>query len=283
MKRILPTLLGAAFLLLVVAIALRSLAVVDETQYVLITEFGRPVAVYGDEPGESGTRPAAAASARRSASGRAPVCEITSAAQSPPSLVLSTGPRPCVRPKRSPAANRSPAPVVSTTRSTAAAGTSSGPRAVRTVAPRAPRVMTTSSPVSSAAANASSYEWTPSALADVAEWGLTWHLGHATAPSVAKAAIAALGMAATDTAVIHLERLGAQFGNRKSVRSQLDDAVTTGALEPVAAKALYEQSLDAWRAAGVVRVEAGEFAADMAVELVNDGPVTILLDSRKGF
>ncbi|MGE0396569.1 MAG: D-aminoacyl-tRNA deacylase [Kofleriaceae bacterium] len=57
----------------------------------------------------------------------------------------------------------------------------------------------------------------------------------------------------------------------------------TGALEPVAAKALYLQSLDAIRAAGVSRVEAGEFAADMRVELVNDGPVTILLDSRKLF
>jgi D-tyrosyl-tRNA(Tyr) deacylase len=56
-----------------------------------------------------------------------------------------------------------------------------------------------------------------------------------------------------------------------------------GALEPEAARALYEQSLDALRAAGVPRVEAGEFAAYMAVELVNDGPVTILLDSRKGF
>jgi D-aminoacyl-tRNA deacylase len=57
----------------------------------------------------------------------------------------------------------------------------------------------------------------------------------------------------------------------------------TGALEPVAAKALYEESLVAIRAAGVARVEAGEFAADMQVELLNDGPVTILLDSRKGF
>jgi D-tyrosyl-tRNA(Tyr) deacylase len=57
----------------------------------------------------------------------------------------------------------------------------------------------------------------------------------------------------------------------------------TGALEPVAAKALYEQALGALRAAGVARVEAGEFAADMKVELVNDGPVTILLDSRKLF
>jgi D-aminoacyl-tRNA deacylase len=56
-----------------------------------------------------------------------------------------------------------------------------------------------------------------------------------------------------------------------------------GALEPVTAKALYEQALQAIRAAGVTRVEAGEFGADMAVELVNDGPVTILLDSRKLF
>jgi D-tyrosyl-tRNA(Tyr) deacylase len=57
----------------------------------------------------------------------------------------------------------------------------------------------------------------------------------------------------------------------------------TGALEPVAAKALYEQALDAIRAAGVTKVEAGEFAADMKVDLLNDGPVTILLDSRKLF
>ena len=57
----------------------------------------------------------------------------------------------------------------------------------------------------------------------------------------------------------------------------------TGALEPVAARELYERSLGALRAAGVSRVAAGEFAADMQVELVNDGPVTILLDSRKAF
>ena len=57
----------------------------------------------------------------------------------------------------------------------------------------------------------------------------------------------------------------------------------TGALEPGEARRLYEQSIGDLRAAGVARVEAGEFAADMAVELVNDGPVTILLDSRKVF
>jgi len=57
----------------------------------------------------------------------------------------------------------------------------------------------------------------------------------------------------------------------------------TSALEPVAARALYEQSLDALRTAGVTHVAAGEFGADMAVDLLNDGPVTILLDSRKLF
>src|SRR5947199_48671 len=54
MKRLLPTLLAAVVVFLLAGIGFRSLAVVDETQYVLITEFGRPVAVYGDEAGESG-------------------------------------------------------------------------------------------------------------------------------------------------------------------------------------------------------------------------------------
>ena len=53
----------------------------------------------------------------------------------------------------------------------------------------------------------------------------------------------------------------------------------TGALEPVAAKALYEQALQQIAAAGVKRVQPGEFGADMQVELVNDGPVTILVES----
>jgi D-tyrosyl-tRNA(Tyr) deacylase len=35
--------------------------------------------------------------------------------------------------------------------------------------------------------------------------------------------------------------------------------------------------------AGGLRVETGVYQAHMAVELVNDGPVTILLDSRKAF
>lgn len=55
------------------------------------------------------------------------------------------------------------------------------------------------------------------------------------------------------------------------------------ALEPVAARALYEQSLERLRAAGVAKVACGVFAADMKVDLLNDGPVTLLLDSRKAF
>ncbi|HTM21967.1 MAG TPA: D-aminoacyl-tRNA deacylase [Kofleriaceae bacterium] len=55
------------------------------------------------------------------------------------------------------------------------------------------------------------------------------------------------------------------------------------ALEPVAAQALYEQVVAGLRAAGVREVATGVFRATMAVELVNDGPVTILLDSKKLF
>jgi D-tyrosyl-tRNA(Tyr) deacylase len=55
------------------------------------------------------------------------------------------------------------------------------------------------------------------------------------------------------------------------------------ALEPRRARELYEKSLVDIAAAGVARVAGGIFAADMQVELVNDGPVTILLDSRKHF
>ncbi|KAB2897048.1 MAG: D-tyrosyl-tRNA(Tyr) deacylase, partial [Kofleriaceae bacterium] len=53
------------------------------------------------------------------------------------------------------------------------------------------------------------------------------------------------------------------------------------AMDPGPAEALYDRAVAAVRAAGVARVATGVFRADMQVELVNDGPVTILLDSRK--
>ena len=48
------------------------------------------------------------------------------------------------------------------------------------------------------------------------------------------------------------------------------------------AKALFERSVDELRSRGV-KVETGVFQAEMDVELVNDGPVTLLLDSEKKF
>jgi D-aminoacyl-tRNA deacylase len=52
----------------------------------------------------------------------------------------------------------------------------------------------------------------------------------------------------------------------------------TGAETPDVARILYEQFVRALREAGVARVETGEFGAHMHVTLVNDGPVTLLLD-----
>ncbi len=52
------------------------------------------------------------------------------------------------------------------------------------------------------------------------------------------------------------------------------------AAPPEQAKALYEGFVAALRALGV-KVETGVFQAMMSVELVNEGPVTILLDSEK--
>lgn len=50
------------------------------------------------------------------------------------------------------------------------------------------------------------------------------------------------------------------------------------AADPQQARALYEHFVEAARGRGV-RVETGVFQADMQVRLVNDGPVTIIIDS----
>ena len=54
------------------------------------------------------------------------------------------------------------------------------------------------------------------------------------------------------------------------------------AAPPQIARALYEDVVRELSASGL-RVATGEFQAMMQVALVNDGPVTILLDSRKTF
>ena len=50
------------------------------------------------------------------------------------------------------------------------------------------------------------------------------------------------------------------------------------AARPEVAEPLYRRFCEALREAGVSRVETGIFGAYMQVELVNDGPVTIVLD-----
>ena len=54
------------------------------------------------------------------------------------------------------------------------------------------------------------------------------------------------------------------------------------AAPPELGKALYDEFVVALRALAV-RVETGVFQAHMSLELTNDGPVTILLDSDKTF
>ncbi len=54
------------------------------------------------------------------------------------------------------------------------------------------------------------------------------------------------------------------------------------AARPDFANPMYEELVRRWRETGLF-VETGVFQAEMAVSLVNDGPVTILLDSRKNF
>lgn len=58
------------------------------------------------------------------------------------------------------------------------------------------------------------------------------------------------------------------------------------AAAPAAAQPLFERLLEELRARAMphgVLIESGQFQAMMEVELVNDGPVTILLDTGKAF
>ncbi len=64
---------------------------------------------------------------------------------------------------------------------------------------------------------------------------------------------------------------------RKGRRPSYDRAAS-----PEEACSLYESFVTSLRALGV-KVETGEFRAMMDVELINDGPVTLLLDSERVF
>lgn len=68
------------------------------------------------------------------------------------------------------------------------------------------------------------------------------------------------------------------YGDMRHGRRPSFDA----AARPEQARRLYDYFVEKIRATGV-RCETGTFQAMMEVELVNDGPVTILIDSRKTF
>jgi D-tyrosyl-tRNA(Tyr) deacylase len=65
---------------------------------------------------------------------------------------------------------------------------------------------------------------------------------------------------------------------RKGTRPSFSDA-----MPPADAEKLYGRFMEKLRAATPLKVAEGRFAAMMEVDLVNDGPVTILLDSQRTF
>lgn len=54
----------------------------------------------------------------------------------------------------------------------------------------------------------------------------------------------------------------------------------TNSAPPNEANKLYEYFVSELKRAGVKKVDTGRFGADMKVSLINDGPVTIILDSK---
>ena len=78
-------------------------------------------------------------------------------------------------------------------------------------------------------------------------------------------------------AVLVVSQFTLQGDCRKGRRPSFD-AAAPGPL----ARALYEDVVGRLRAAGLA-VSTGVFQAEMEVELINHGPVTLLLDSKRGF
>ena len=94
-----------------------------------------------------------------------------------------------------------------------------------------------------------------------------------------------MNLALSDLAVPHDERCGilaiSQFTLHGDTRKGRRPSYNAAA-EPAVAETLYEALIACWRGEGYL-VETGRFGAHMDVTATNDGPVTLLIDSRKLF
>jgi D-tyrosyl-tRNA(Tyr) deacylase len=86
-----------------------------------------------------------------------------------------------------------------------------------------------------------------------------------------------LDVATADGAVLVVPQFTLYGDVRKGRRPDF-----TAAMEPVRAEVLYLQVVELLRARGLA-VGVGRFRAHMLVDAVNDGPVTILVDSERVF
>jgi D-aminoacyl-tRNA deacylase len=86
-----------------------------------------------------------------------------------------------------------------------------------------------------------------------------------------------LSLAEINGAVLAVSQFTLYGDVRRGRRPSFDAAAP-----PQPARELYEYFVGKIRAAGI-RCETGKFQATMQVELVNEGPVTVLLDSTKAF
>jgi D-aminoacyl-tRNA deacylase len=86
-----------------------------------------------------------------------------------------------------------------------------------------------------------------------------------------------LSVAETSGSVLVVSQFTLYGDVRRGKRPSFDAAAA-----PEQARQLYEYFVERIRATGLI-CQTGRFQATMEVELVNDGPVTILLDSSKAF
>ncbi len=86
-----------------------------------------------------------------------------------------------------------------------------------------------------------------------------------------------LGLAEAGGGVLAVSQFTLYADVRRGKRPSFDAAAP-----PEKARTLYDYFVERIRAAGL-RCETGRFQEMMQVELINDGPVTILLDSSKAF